>query len=66
MEPGGCSFYILTLETTEPYSAADETVSTCNNPPPHSSESIGGSWAVGLYLFGQLHLVMAEIGEAPA
>lgn len=34
MEPGGCSFYILTLETTEPYSAADERVSTCNNPPP--------------------------------
>lgn len=34
--------------------------------PLHSSESIGGSCAVGLYLFGKLHLVMAEIGEAPA
>lgn len=59
--------YIFTIETTEPYSIADEIVSTYNNLPPHSSESIGGRWAVGLlYLFGELHLVMEEIWEMPA
>lgn len=33
IKPSGQSFYIFTLETTEPYSTADEIVSTYSNPP---------------------------------